>query len=60
MANHSALTNAIIEQQLTTTIGEQTLSVDVSALTGSYYIGLTASSNGTAGSTIQAKNIWLV
>lgn len=60
VANHSALTNAIIEQQLTTTIGEQTLSVDVSALTGSYYIGLTASSNGTAGSTIQAKNIWLV
>lgn len=60
VANHSALTNAIIEQQLTTTIGEQTLSVDVSALTGSYYIGLTASSNGTNGSTIQAKNIWLV
>lgn len=60
VANHSALTNAIIEQQLTTTIGEQTLSVDVSALTGSYYIGLTASSNGTSGSTIQAKNIWLV
>lgn len=60
VANHNALTNAIIEQQLTTTIGEQTLSVDVSTLTGSYYIGLTASSNGTAGSTIQAKNIWLV
>lgn len=60
VANHNALTNAIIEQQLTTTIGEQTLSVDVSALTGSYYIGLTAPSNGTAGSTIQAKNIWLV
>lgn len=60
VANHSALTNAIIEQQLTTTIGEQTLSVDVSALTGSYYIGLTVSSNGTNGSTIQAKNIWLV
>lgn len=60
VANHNALTNAIIEQQLTTTIGEQTLSVDVSALTGSYYIGLTAPSNGTTGSTIQAKNIWLV
>lgn len=60
VANHNALTNAIIEQQLTTTVGEQTLSVDVSSLTGSYYIGLTVSSNGTSGSTIQAKNIWLV
>lgn len=60
VANYNALTNAIIEQQLTTTVGEQTLSVDVSSLTGSYYIGLTVPSNSAAGSTIQVKNIWLV
>lgn len=60
LANFTVLTQAIVQQMLAQTLGEHTLSVDVSSLTGEYYPAICVPSNGTTGSQVQVSNLWAV
>lgn len=59
-SNFTTMSNAMLLYTLTTTKGEQTISLNVSSLTGEYYPAITVPSNGVSGSTVRVKNIWVV